>query len=71
MLGRLRMSMVDAIDCYDNISGRVFSKLNRWGDGKYRAELLEEVIKEVVKRRTGDSEAQLLDDGALGGVCKT
>ena len=71
MLGRLRMSVVDAIDCYDNISERVFSKLNLWGDGKYKAELLEEVIKEVVKRRTGDSEAQLLDDGALGGVCKT
>jgi len=65
------MSVADAIDCYDNISGSVFSKLNWWGDGKYKAELLEEEIKKVVKQRTGDSEAQLLDDGALGGVCKT
>ena len=71
MLGRLRMSVEETINCYDNLAKKVFSKLNRWGDGKYKAELLEEVIKVIVKERTGANEAQVLDDGALGGICKT
>lgn len=66
------MSVDEAIDCYDNLAGKVFSQL-KWpsGDGKYRATLLEEVIKTIVKKKTGDSDAQISDDGALGGICKT
>ena len=71
MLGRLRMSVEEAIDCYDNLAEKVFSELKRGGDGKYKARSLEKVIKAIVKERTGDSEAQVLDDGALGGVCNT
>ena len=71
MLGRLRMPVKDAIDCYDNLAEKVFSsKPKRWGDA-YKAELLEEVIKAIVKKRTDDSEAPLLEDGAPGGICKT
>jgi hypothetical protein len=66
------MSVEEAIDCYDNLAGKVFSQVKLLGgDGKYKATLLEEVIKEIVKERTGDSEAQVEDDGALGGICKT
>jgi len=71
MLGRLRMSVKEAIDCYDNLAGKVFSEFKWAGDGKYKATLLEEVIKAIVNERTGDSEAQVLDDGALGGICNT
>ncbi|KAG6906944.1 hypothetical protein DXG01_011277 [Tephrocybe rancida] len=71
MLGRLRMTIEDAIACYDDLAGRVFSQVKILGDGQYKATLLEEVIKEVVQKRTGNSEAHLLDDGALGGICKT
>lgn len=71
MLGRLRMSVKDAIDCYDNLAGKVFSTVNWWGDGNYKAELLEEVIKAIVKERTNDGSAPVFDDGALGGICKT
>jgi hypothetical protein len=66
------MSVQEAINCYDNLAGKVFSQLKLLGgDGKYKATLLEEVIKEIVRERTGDSEAQVEDDGALGGICKT
>ena len=71
MLGRLRMSVKEAINCYDDLAGKVFSELKWVGDGKYKATSLEEVIKAIVKKRTGDSEAQVLDDGALGGICNT
>ena len=70
MLRRLWMSVEETINCYDNLAKKVFLKLNRWGDGKYKAELLEEVIKVIVKERMGANEAQVLDDGALGGICK-
>ncbi|KAJ7164795.1 FabD/lysophospholipase-like protein [Mycena crocata] len=71
LLGRLRMSVEEAIQCYDDLSGKTFRKSNLLGDGKYSASSLEKVIKTIVKDRTGDSEASLLDDGALGGKCRT
>ena len=71
MLGRLQMSVKETINCYNNLTKKVFLKLNKWGDGKYKAELLEEVIKVIVKERRGDNEAHLLGDGAPGGICKT
>ena len=70
MLGRLRMSVEEAIDCYNNLAKKVFSGLKIGGD-KYKASSLEEVIKKVVKDKTGDSETQVFDDGALDGICKT
>ncbi|KAG6815419.1 hypothetical protein H0H87_002052 [Tephrocybe sp. NHM501043] len=65
------MSVEDAIDCYDGLAGKVFSRLKIVGDGKFSATLLENAIKEIVKSKTGDSEAQMSDDGALGGICNT
>ncbi|KAJ7109046.1 acyl transferase/acyl hydrolase/lysophospholipase [Mycena crocata] len=70
MLGRLRMSIEQAIECYDALSREVFRRSKFLGDGKYSATTLETVIKKIVKERTGDSETSLLDDGALGGQCK-
>ncbi|KAG6904819.1 hypothetical protein DXG01_006974 [Tephrocybe rancida] len=67
MLGRLQMTVEDTIACYDDLAGRVFSEVKILGDGQYKATLLEEVIKEVVQKRTGNSEAHLLDDGAGTG----
>ncbi|KAJ7109032.1 FabD/lysophospholipase-like protein [Mycena crocata] len=65
MLGRLRMSVEEAIQCYDDLSGRVFRKSTHLHDGKYSSD-----HHTIVKDRTGDSETPLLDDGALGGKCR-
>ncbi|KAJ7109063.1 acyl transferase/acyl hydrolase/lysophospholipase, partial [Mycena crocata] len=70
MLGRLRMSVEQAIECYDALSGEIFRKSKRIGDGKYSATTLEKMIKNIVEDRAGDSETPLLDDGALGGKCR-
>ncbi|KAJ7118653.1 acyl transferase/acyl hydrolase/lysophospholipase [Mycena crocata] len=71
MLGRLRMPVDQAIQCYDDMSSKIFRKSNLLGDGKYSASTMEKVIKAIVKDRTGDSETPLVDDGALGGKCRT
>ncbi|KAG6855832.1 hypothetical protein H0H87_010418, partial [Tephrocybe sp. NHM501043] len=71
MLGRLRMSVEDAINCYETLAVNVFSEVKDGGGLKKSATLLENTIKEIVKRKTGDSEARLLDDGILGGICNT
>ncbi|KAJ7484362.1 acyl transferase/acyl hydrolase/lysophospholipase [Mycena latifolia] len=70
MLGRLRMSVEQAIKSYDDLSGQVFRQSKLMGDGKYSATMLEKVIKAIIEERTGDSESSLLDDGALGGKCR-
>jgi hypothetical protein len=69
MLGRLRMDVDEAIKCYDDLAKQVFSDMKRWGDGKFKATKLEEVIQKVVMTVTGDPESPLLDDQAR--VCRT
>jgi len=69
MLGRLRMDVGTAIKHYDHLAEQVFSDKKRWGDGKFKATKLEEVIKSVVETETGDPESPLLDDQAR--VCRT
>jgi hypothetical protein len=72
MLGRLRMSIDDAIKYYDSLTKRVFSEGKKtMGDGKFKATALEDVIKEIVKARTGDADSHMMDMGSEGQVCKT
>ncbi|KAJ7187296.1 FabD lysophospholipase-like protein [Mycena filopes] len=73
LVGRLRMSVDDAIACYVEFSKKVFGKTKSTlalGEGKYSATIFEEVVKTLVRQRTGDTETPLLDNRALGGVCK-
>ncbi|KAJ7143453.1 hypothetical protein C8R46DRAFT_1360542 [Mycena filopes] len=71
LIGRLRMSVDDAIACYVEFSKKVFGKTkSTWGEGRYSATIFEDVVKTLVRKRTGDTETPLLDDGALGRVCK-
>jgi hypothetical protein len=70
MLGRLRMDVDTAIDCYNNLAHRVFSDPKRRpGDGRFKATRLEEVIKSVVQEAAGDAEEPLLEVGN-NPVCK-
>ena len=65
MLGRLRMTVDDAIKAYQQLAEKVFSDV-KWttSDGKFKATELEKAIKEIVKSNTEneDSETRLLDD---------
>ncbi|KAJ7154133.1 FabD/lysophospholipase-like protein [Mycena filopes] len=71
LIGRLRMSVDEAILCYVEFSEKVFGKSkSSFGDGKYSATIFENVVKALVKQKTGNTETLLLDDGALGGMCK-
>ena len=71
MLGRLRMSVDDAIKCYEDLSQKIFSDMKWLGDGKYKATRLQNVVQDIVKEKVGDKEAPLFDDGSRGRVCKT
>jgi hypothetical protein len=65
MLGRLRMTIDDAIDDYENLTRLVF----KFGSpGFHRFEILEHTIKTVVKQHTGDENAKMFDGGA--NACK-
>src|SRR5579859_3024979 len=72
MLGRLQMSVTEAIGCYGTLAERVFSstKLIR-GEGKFRASKLEEVVKEIVAEKLGDPDACMLETRPEGDACKT
>ncbi|KIJ39617.1 hypothetical protein M422DRAFT_174944, partial [Sphaerobolus stellatus SS14] len=61
MLGRLRMSINDAIDCYDRITKTVFKATLVGRDGKFKHKVLEKVIKDVVKNQVGTDEERMLD----------
>jgi hypothetical protein len=71
MFGRLRMSVQQAIDCYSDFSREIFGKPKRTaGDGKYSATTFVKVVRDIVEKRTGNSETSLWDDNVLGGTCK-
>ncbi|KAK6347586.1 hypothetical protein TWF718_005424 [Orbilia javanica] len=69
MLGRLKMTIEECIAAYMNVMGKVFPKSSEVEkkfrlvkDGAYYDEkVLEEAIKDVVRQKLGDPEAQLLD----------
>ncbi|KIJ50252.1 hypothetical protein M422DRAFT_116234, partial [Sphaerobolus stellatus SS14] len=69
MLGRLRMSINDAIDCYDRITKTVFKATQVGRDGKFKHKVLEKVIKDVVKNQVGTDEERMLD--TRDNACKS
>ncbi|KAH6893795.1 acyl transferase/acyl hydrolase/lysophospholipase [Coprinopsis sp. MPI-PUGE-AT-0042] len=79
MLGRLRMSIKECEDAYDDISKKVFGTKSGWivtgeksafafGSNVYEGRLLEEAVKEIVKRRLGDFNAPIKE--AADPACK-
>jgi len=69
MLGRLRMSVSDAIKHYDTVTMRVFSTETKFVDDTFKASTLEAVIKDIVEGETGDRESYMLD--TFSRACKT
>ncbi|KAL1734824.1 acyl transferase/acyl hydrolase/lysophospholipase, partial [Schizophyllum commune] len=66
LLGRLRLSMDDAIECYTRVVDRVFMSTK---GGKFKDASLEEVLKEICKRFAGAEDAKMFGDRIRN--CKT
>ncbi|QRV73665.1 patatin-like phospholipase protein [Ceratobasidium sp. AG-Ba] len=70
MLGRLRMSVDEAIACYTLLSERIFSETkHKWQDGRFKTSNLERTIKQIVHDHTADRDedtrmSDLRPDGA-------
>ena len=71
MLGRLRMTVDEAIQHYGLLSEQVFSKVKSTGDGKFMASTLEKIIKNIVRDVTQDAETRMLDLRSDDEVCRT
>ncbi|KAJ7438759.1 FabD/lysophospholipase-like protein [Mycena latifolia] len=57
MLGRLRMSVEDAIQAYDTLAQEVFSETKHFGqDGKFKASQLEAAIQKIVKENSASQD---------------
>lgn len=74
MLGRLRMSVDDALHTYAKLSREVFSDKKLRGDGVFKASKLESAIKKVISAQPAamnDSEARMRDDASSSVSCRT
>ncbi|KAJ7819757.1 hypothetical protein B0H14DRAFT_2600393 [Mycena olivaceomarginata] len=72
MLGRLRMSVEDAVKAYGQLAKEVFSDVKPLGsDGRFKASKLEKAIKEIVRAKSAlqDPEERLED--TQNNACKT
>ena len=71
MLGRLKMDIEEAITAYYKFVESVFigtsdekeTRFNLYGS-QYDEDLLEEAIKYIIERKTGNKETKLYEEGA-------
>ena len=68
LLGRLRLSIDDAIITYNHFTKKIFSTTQIGGDGKYNAETFENTIKEIIRKVTTNPQEQMLDNRS--NACK-
>lgn len=75
MLGRLKMSMDEAITAYLALVGHVFSDkktlASREPGAAYKGTKLQESLRRMVRDATGNEYEQMLDEQAEAGRCKT
>ncbi|KAH6707901.1 hypothetical protein BKA61DRAFT_558549 [Leptodontidium sp. MPI-SDFR-AT-0119] len=72
LLGRLRLSVPQAIEKYGELSKHVFSEQKRsWQDGKFKASRLEETIRKVLIDTLGRGRDEERMRGEGTGTCKT
>ena len=66
------MSADEAIEHYGTLAQRVFSDAKLiGGDGKFKASKLEDVLKEIIEKKTGQADERMMDPRPEGEVCKT
>jgi hypothetical protein len=62
IIGRLRMSASECIDAYLEMSEKVFGQSQGFTHREmFNPEALERVVKDIVKRKTGEENAPLID----------
>lgn len=75
LLGRLRLSVPEAIEVYRVLAKDVFSTTKAVGkDGRYKASNLETAVKSVLVEKLGEghSEEKMFEsDNDTGRICKT
>ncbi|KAJ7262822.1 FabD/lysophospholipase-like protein [Mycena rebaudengoi] len=76
MLGRLRMTVEDAIRAYDALAQGIFSHIKFFGqDGKFKASRLEAAVKKIVAENSPAEDPhelnQLMKDPVGEGICRT
>jgi len=70
LLGRLKLSVPEAMEAYRSLAKNVFGEKKRFSDGKFNEKALEQAIKDTVKTKLGDSEERMLDPESGAEVCK-
>lgn len=66
MLGRLQMSVEDAIKTYISFTKDVFTKKKLGAtDSIFKAAQFEKTMKSIVKSVTGNAESLMMDQGSL------
>lgn len=73
MLGRLRMSIDDAITEHTRLMCNVFGDkklIIHGGSGAFRATKLEQGLKAIVEKATGDAEEGMMEENTDGVKCK-
>jgi hypothetical protein len=73
MLGRLRLTIDEAIDQYGQFARYVFSEKKWKGkDGTFKASKLEEIVKKIVKTYgvEGSVDERMMDPQPVDQVCK-
>ena len=72
MLGRLGMSVEQAIRCYGTIARTLFSDVKQTArDGSMKAGKLERAIKKIVKEQTGEENEHMIGMPPHAKGCKT
>jgi len=74
MVGRLRMNTREALEQYNTIAGKIFSKRNmkhKFQDGTFKASTLETEMRRVVAETSnGNDGLRMLDDDVATGACR-
>ncbi|KAG8699764.1 hypothetical protein FRC08_005118 [Ceratobasidium sp. 394] len=71
MLGRLRMSVDEAMEHLSEIASQVFSKKKLWGEGSYKATILEKIVGQMVSKYAGGVDARIWEETVGDEGCKT
>ncbi|KAJ7840815.1 FabD lysophospholipase-like protein [Mycena olivaceomarginata] len=72
MLGRLRMSVEDAIKAYGELSKEVFSHVKPPGSaGRFKASKLEKVIKQIVRAKSASQDPEEGLEDTCDNACRT
>lgn len=60
MLGRLGMTIDEAIACYAQFAEEVFSNTTLVGEAKFSSRTLENIFKKIVKEKSDDEDERMI-----------